>query len=242
VVTHGVIPVSPEMVFPVRANQNMELGAITLYLDYDPSRIEITGMEMPDNGGEEPWFEAKDGVLYIGWMSTNPVRMENEETLLLIHARLTEEFQISNLNSEISNLRIENRDLKSEISFALNDSPLSDLADPEGNVISDVTLTIPKGENGKTVNWQNGKMEVVNVYPNPTKESLNIELLTESDGPVTLELVSVQGVSAMKNQEFLLKAGWNWEQVNISGVAPGVYMLKVTCGDVTEIRKVIVNR
>jgi hypothetical protein len=200
------------------------------------------GLEMPDNGGEEPWFEVRDGVLYIGWMSTNPVRMENEGILLLIHARLTDAFQISNLKSEISNLRFENRDLKSEISFALNDSPLSELAAPDGNVISDVKLTMPTGENGKTVNWQNGKMEVVSVYPNPTKESLNIEILSESDGLVGLELVNVQGITAMKIPRILVQAGWNREKINISGMAPGVYMLKVTCGEMMEVRKVVVNR
>jgi hypothetical protein len=39
--------------------------------------------------------ETRDGVLYIGWMSTSPVRMENEGILLLIHAGLTEVFQAS---------------------------------------------------------------------------------------------------------------------------------------------------
>jgi hypothetical protein len=35
----------------------MELGAITLMLDYDPAQIEITGVSMPENGGVEPWFK-----------------------------------------------------------------------------------------------------------------------------------------------------------------------------------------
>jgi hypothetical protein len=211
-------------------------------MDYDPSQIEITGVEMPENGGEEPWFEAKDGVLYIGWVSTNPVHMENEETFLLIHARLTDAFQISNLKSEISNLRIENRDLKSEISFALNDNVPSELANQYGNVISDVKLTIPKGANGKTANWQNGKMEIVSVYPNPAKESLNIELISESTGLVSFEFVNLQGIAIMKIPQIQVENGWSREKINISGVVPGVYMLKITCGDVTEIRKVVVNR
>jgi hypothetical protein len=253
-VHQGTIPVATEMTFPVRVethggSPHPEIGAITLLLNYDPSQIEITGVEMPDNGGEEPWFESNNGVLNIGWMSTTPIQVENAGTLLLIHARLTEayrnsdfRFQISDFESENSNVKSETRNLKSEISFALSDNVLSELADEDGNVISDVKLTMPKGENGKTANWQNGKMEVVSVYPNPAKEDLNIEILTESGGPVSLDLVSVHGISALKIPELLVKAGWNKEKINVSGLAPGVYMLKVTCGDVTEIRKVIVSR
>jgi hypothetical protein len=264
VVNEGVVPITNEITFPVRIvgtshgmsvhglsvhGTTIPLGAITLYLNYDPSQIEITGVEMPDNGGEEPWFETKDGVLYIGWMSTNPIVVKDEGVMMVVHARLTQEFQVTDANCllpiaycQVSNAKCQVSNAKCQIGFALNDNLLSELADEDGNVLSDVKMTIPTGENGKTANWQNGKMEVVSVYPIPAKESLNIELLTESDGPVTLELVSVQGISAMKNPELPLKAGWNREKINVSGLDPGVYMLKVTCGDVTEIRKVIVNR
>jgi hypothetical protein len=221
---------------------SVPLGAITLYLDYNPSQIEITGVEMPENGGEEPWFEAQDGVLYIGWLSTNPVVVKDEGVMMLVHAKLTREFQVTGANCLLPIAYCQVSNARCQIGFALNDNVLSELADAEGNVISDVKLTMPTGENGKMVKWQNGKVEIVSVYPNPAKETLNVEILTGTDGPVSLELLNMQGISTMKIPQILVQAGWNREQINISGVAPGVYMLKVTCGDVTEIRKVIVNR
>jgi hypothetical protein len=197
---------------------------------------------MPENGGEEPWFTTKDGVLYIGWMSTNPVVVKDEGVMMVVHARLTREFKVTGAHCLLPIAKCQVPSAKCQIGFALNGSVISELADPDGNVISDVKLTMPTGENGKTVNWQNGKMEVVNVYPNPAKETLNVEILTGTAGPVSLELVNIQGICTMKIPQILVQAGWNREQINFSGMAPGVYMLKVTCGDVTEIRKVIVNR
>jgi hypothetical protein len=131
---------------------------------------------------------------------------------------------------------------KCQISFALSDNVLSELADEDGNVISSVKLTMPMGENGKTVNWQNGKMEIVSVYPNPANQILNVEILSGSDEPVSLELMNMQGISILKISQILMQSGWGREKVDISGVAQGVYMLKVTCGNLVEIRKVIVNR
>jgi hypothetical protein len=101
-VNRGLLPVTDEIIFPVRAEEThcraslpKEIGAITLFLNYDPSNIAITGVEIPGHDGEQPSFETKDGVLYIGWVSTKPIRVEQEGTVLLIHARLTEAFRIS---------------------------------------------------------------------------------------------------------------------------------------------------
>jgi hypothetical protein len=132
------------------------------------------------------------------------------------------------------------RNVKCEISFALNENPLSEFADGDGNVIDGLKLSMPvAGKNGETVKGQNGKMVC---YPNPAQEILNIELLTEKDGLVKVDLVNIQGISVFKIPQILVNAGWNREKINVSGMAPGVYLLKVISGDVTEIRKVIVRR
>jgi hypothetical protein len=246
----GNLPVTNEITFPVRlaeahgsaSVQGQQIGAITLLLNYNPSQIEITGVEMPENSGVEPWFETRDGVLYIGWMSTNPVKIGNEEPLLLIHARLTDAYQISNLKSEISNLRFENRDLKSDIRFALNDNELSELADAEGNVISDVKLTMPTGADGKTVKWQNGKEDGVSVYPNPAKEVVYLQVASDNEGVLGVEIFNMLGKCVLKSESLAVVAGLNTKSFDVSMLPCGAYMMKVTMNDRTESRKVIVNR
>jgi hypothetical protein len=238
-------------------------------LDYDPSQIEITGVEMPENGGVEPWFEVQSSkfkvaatlnlepetlnfepetlnLLQIGWMSMEPVRVAGNGTLLLIHARLTEAFRISHITpqishstSENSNLKSEMQNLKSEISFALSDSPLSELADAEGNVIPDVTLLMPTGESRKVAMWQSGK---VVCYPTPARETLNIEIVTESDGPVSMQLVNMQGIAVLKPAHGMVKAGFYKNQVDLRALSPGVYFMRTLVNEEMIIQKIVISR
>jgi hypothetical protein len=247
VVNEGVVPITDEISFPMRIvgtshGMSVPVGAITLYLDYDPSQIEITRVEMPENGGEEPWFETREGVLYIGWVSTNPVLVENGGTLLLIHARLTEAYRISNLRFQISDFESENSNLKSEISFALNNNPLSELADAEGIVISNVKLTMPVGENGKTVKRQNGKMEVVSIYPNPAKEGVNLQIMAGSETSFRIEFFNTLGNTVLQIENQALNPGLNKKSFGVSLLPNGAYMVKITSGDQVVLKKLIINR
>jgi hypothetical protein len=260
-VNRGTLPVTSEIVFPVRyvganvvethgsASLPMEFGAITLFMNYDPALISITGVEMPENNGVEPSFETRDGVLYIGWVSTESIRVEHEGTLLLIHARLTEEFRISHftfgdshLDSDDLNEKREMRNVKCKIKFTLNENPLSEVADAEGNVIGGLKLSIPDaGENGEMANWRNGE---ILVYPNPAHTMLNIEF--ESVSPetetLTMELVNVQGVSVFKYQTETIISGWQKHQLDVSGLAPGVYFLRANLDGEIRVKKVVISR
>jgi hypothetical protein len=128
------------------------------------------------------------------------------------------------------------------IRFTLNENTISELADPEGNVISDIKLTMPTGENGKTANWQNGKTELVSVYPNPARDLLNVEYFCEKQSPVRIELLTIQGVSILKVPQIVRNSGWYREKPDISGIPSGVYLLNVTIGEQVQVMKVIVNR
>jgi hypothetical protein len=263
-VNRGTLPLTDEIVFPIRANRDMELGAITLMLDYDPSQIEITGVTMPGNVDEQPvWHLAPDtwhltpdtwhlNTLYIGWMSMEPVSVENGETLLLIRARLTEAFRISHIapqishsTSENSNLKSEMRNAKSEIRFSLNESPDSEFADGDGNVIDGVKLVMPEaGRDGEMVKWRNG--EIV-CYPNPVKDVLNVEFVAynideKTCHGISLQLVTMQGVVVAKHNVSDIKTGLNKTTMDLRELPNGAYLLKVNYEDQIVVRKVIVNR
>ena len=138
-VNRGTLSITRDIVFPVRAEHAMELGAITLMLDYDKDLIEITGIEMSDNGGEMPYYIA-DGMLHIGWMSLNPISVEAGQTVLTIHARTI------------------NKTMATNIRFTLNANPLSELADGDGNVIENAKLSIADAMgNGEIAKWRNSE-------------------------------------------------------------------------------------
>ena len=263
-VNRGTLPITPEIIFPVRAERDMELGAITLMLDYDASLIQITGVEMPENGGVEPWFEVQSSkfkvqgsrfevqsskfevgatpnlepgtsnLLTIGWASLNPINVPENGTVLLIHTRLPD--PASSIRHPASGIQHP----VSSIRFTLNESPLSELADGEGNVIDGAKLSVADaGSNGKTVRWQNGK---VVCYPNPAHSTLNIELETPSIGTLNLELVNLQGVSVITLEPVTVAAGWHKEQLDLRGLAPGVYFLRANLNGELVVRKVIISR
>ncbi|MEI6434285.1 MAG: T9SS type A sorting domain-containing protein, partial [Bacteroidota bacterium] len=79
-------------------------------------------------------------------------------------------------------------------------------------------------------------------YPNPTSDIINIEYLMEQDGTFTAELVNLTGVVVAKTDRISSKAGMNKATMNLWDLPNGAYILKVTVGDQTGVRKVVVNR
>ena len=231
-VHEGETPVAEEMVFPVRLTgttvQN-QIGAITLYLDYNPSIIEITNVTMPENGGGAPVFETKNGLLYIGWVSPNPIQIAENQSLILIHARLAEAYRNSNLESEI-------RKSKIEIRFALNENPMSELADNLGNVISGTKLSVSDGKQ------QTGKIGMVSVYPVPAKDMLNLEFESSAAGVYDAILTNMQGLTVLSLEKQNLTIGWNNTTIDLGNIPAGAYIFKLLAGDQPVVRKVIVSR
>jgi hypothetical protein len=249
---HGNLPLTDEMAFPIRAGHDMELGAITLMLDYDPSQIEITGVTMPENGGVEPWFKVQSSkfqvaatlnlepetlnLLHIGWMSMDPVSVAEGQAVILVHARL---------RNPVETLHATSLPLADPIRFTLNENPDSEFADGDGNVIDGVKLVMPDaGRNGEMVKWRNG--EIV-CYPNPVKDLLNVEFVADNvDGEtcngMSLQLVTMQGVVVAKQTVPDIKTGLNKTTMDLRDLPNGAYLLKVLYEDQLEVRKVIVNR
>ena len=236
----GTLPVTRELIFPVTSERNMELGAITLLFDFNPALIEITGVEMPENGGEEPWFSIQSSTntgpeplnlehstlntLQIGWMSLNPVNVVAGQAVLVIHARL-----VSSPTSLIP-------DPATHIHFSLNANPLSELADADGNVLYGLKLSIPDAGSTPILHCT-----VITVYPNPASHMIHIDYLMNRDGNFKAEFVTMQGVVA-KKVTIGSTAGLNSAVMDIQDYPNGVYMLRMTFGEETVLRKVVINR
>jgi hypothetical protein len=233
-VNKGTLPITPEITFPVRAERDMELGAITMKLNYDTTQIEITGVEMPDNGGEEPYFVLRRSsfVLEIGWMSLNPINVQEGQTVLMIHAK-------------VKSTKYEVRSTKygEPIRFTLNDDPLSELADGNGNVLYDARLSV--ADAGFKVQGSRFEREAgVVIFPNPVKDVLNVEFVAGNavNNNVTMQLVTMQGIFVLTQNVPGIKPGFNKATLHLRDLPNGAYMLKVSCGDKSEIKKVIVNK
>jgi hypothetical protein len=225
-VNRGTLPLTDEIVFPVRVDRETPISAITLFLNYDPALISITGVEMPENNGVEPSFETRNGVLYVGWVSADPIHINGNQTVILIRTRIV---------GAIDNV-------PEPIRFTLNENPLSELADSEGNVIAELTLSIPNANlNSKMEKWREGE---ILVYPNPAKAVLNIEFesVSPKTGTLKMELVDLQGVSVIKQQAETMVPGWQKHQMDLGGMAPGVYFLRANMDGEIRVKKVVISR
>ena len=252
-VNHGTMPVTQDMIFPVRADHQMELGAITLMLDFDPALIEITGVEMPENGGVEPWFEVQGSkfnvqgstetgaaalnlepstlnLIQIGWMSLNPVNVVEGQPIVLIHTRL-----VNDPSSPIPHPA-------SRISFKLHEDQLNELADGDGNVIENGVLVMPDAaSNSEIAKWRNSENGIISVYPNPVSSILHLDFLLGASTEYSAELINMQGVAVVKTSANG-KVDSNSVTMDVGKLPNGTYAIKMTFCDKTEIRKVIIQK
>jgi hypothetical protein len=129
----------------------------------------------------------------------------------------------------------------------LNESPLSELADGEGNVLEDARLSI--ADAGEMVHGSRFKVEATSVvvYPNPAKDFLNVEFVIGNVDSGTyhgmdLQLVTIQGIVVAKQTVTDTKTGMNKTTMDLRNLPNGTYLLKVNGGEISKVVKVVVHR
>jgi hypothetical protein len=68
------------------------------------------------------------------------------------------------------------------------------------------------------------------LYPNPTKDVLNIEYTSERAGKLELQVIDCKGAVMMK-QNLSVAAGRNIETINVSMLSQGMYILRYLDSD-----------
>ena len=86
----------------------------------------------------------------------------------------------------------------------------------------------------------NGKSPDLFVYPIPAKNTMNIVLVAKKNNKATIKLLEVSGKLCKVLQKDVLK-GLNKLSLNITGLSPGQYILKVDEGDVVQSKTVLIN-
>ncbi len=79
----------------------------------------------------------------------------------------------------------------------------------------------------------------VNVYPNPAKESIWVELSHLAKEQTNVTLLNIHGQELVSKQ--LHQAGNASVEINLDNVPSGVYMIKVLHDDETILKKIVVN-
>ena len=83
---------------------------------------------------------------------------------------------------------------------------------------------------------------ITKVYPNPASDVLNIALTLPQTGNVTLELYDLTGRVVASKDIQVISAGELSEQLDVGGLANGVYTLRATQMNLSASERVVVGR
>jgi glucose/arabinose dehydrogenase len=79
------------------------------------------------------------------------------------------------------------------------------------------------------------------VYPNPAKDQFNVALTLTQSSKVTATLYDVTGKQVRSLMDQTLSSGSHNQQMDVNGLAPGYYLLKITAGNNTYNHKLILK-
>lgn len=74
----------------------------------------------------------------------------------------------------------------------------------------------------------NTTMSLLNIYPNPVKDFVNIDLQSSAAGSVQINLFNILGVQVKAWEPIYLSSGDQQIRLDLSAFKSGVYILKIT--------------
>ncbi len=214
---------------PIRAESSMQVGAISLILDYPNEQIHVEEVFLKNNPAHPAGYNVVNGMLVIGWNSLNSLSVETGEPLVTIKARITGN------ESDVP------------VYFSLTSDPLNELADENMIAIDNASLNmdgcIMKGSiTGTDVNMKASLL--MTISPNPFSDRMTIRYILPSEGHVTLDVTGVSGnrMNILPSQYQM--AGEHHLEFDGSGLVTGVYHVTLRVTDkngqtMTEVRRMI---
>lgn len=158
-------------VMPFVVNKEMDVGAISLTLDYPSEYMSIEDVKLRNGESNGLLYAENNGELRISWYNLSSLNLQTNETLLLIR------FKAKDLRSVNSD----------KLNFVAKGS--SELADSDAKVIENVNIYIPK------LSVINSPEEYTLSYnfPNPFETITGIEYTLKKAGFVHLTVFNVLG-------------------------------------------------
>jgi hypothetical protein len=208
-----------EFDLPVTTESAINVGAVSLILNFPSDKLEILGVNLGDHDNTPVLFNVSGNELRIGWTSLNELYLKGADKLLTLRVKL-----IGSLGQDET------------VRFTLAEDPLNELADAMANIIPDAILNIDLiGTNALGVDpgGVTGTLRFTN-YPNPFIGTTTLAYSLPVSGDVTIELYDVQGVLVKTIADNLQQSSGDYKLVlNANELPNGVYIatLKLTTVD-----------
>ena len=199
-----------ELEIPIILKTAVEMGALTLRIDYPAEYLEIENVVLTSSG-ESLLFTAIDGELRTAWYDLNPLNLNENDGLVTIKVRAND---LSLLDEPVF--------------FTL--SPYSELADGSAQVIEDVVIAMPEivTETLGFGNLATNDGVSLSVYPNPANDVCRLSYELSEAGRVTVSVYNMMGVKVMDVANIRQEEGRHELQMATSRMAAGMYRCRVT--------------
>ena len=216
-----------EFELPIFAGSDMEVGAVSLILNFPANETEITGAYLSSDPTSPVVYNVNGNELRISWYSLSPVWLNEGEALITLKMKTTS---------------------NEAISFTLAESDLNELADGNFEVISNASLVVDIPSTsalGIGLNLSDKEVDFV-CHPNPFKGTTNFSYSLPESGQVIIEVYDLVGSKVLELVNGSQTAGKYSLNVDANDLQPGVYtaILRVQTSDDKIISRAIklVNR
>jgi hypothetical protein len=196
------IQVNESFTYNIRSNTVADLGAMTLFMNYDQNRFEI---EKVNSSSDEMKYKIGDGKLALAWSDTKPLSVKNNETVL--------------------SLQMKAKVAIDQPTSVFNILPGSEFADILANRYDDFSLKM-----SKVITPDETMGFSIFNYPNPFRNTTDIVYVLPESGTVTLILTDMYGKMVRTLVEAVQQdAGQYTFRVdpNEYNLSPGVYLYKI---------------
>jgi hypothetical protein len=204
VIDDGVMVVSEgeEFIYQIRSNSKADVGAMTLFLGYDPNRFEVTGIASEYDGLKQV---IGNGTVSVAWADTKSLSVNPGDVIL--------------------NLKMKLKEKVSEPVRVFNVKSGSEFADNSARPYNDFRLKMA----GVITPGQSNGISLFN-YPNPFTYNSTIIYTLPEQGKVRLVLTDLYGKTLRTLTDRVQEAGTflvktDAEELNM---APGIYIYKLT--------------
>jgi hypothetical protein len=223
------VQVSPgsEFELPVYAGMDMEVGAVSLIMNFPSDNVEITGVFLTSDPSSPLLYNVSGDELRIGWTTLSPVWLNEGEGLITLKMKV---------NEPTGN---------GSIYFSLAGDPLNELADGNYEVIGNAVLTIDVVKASALGFGENSLAENLTLsnHPNPFNGTTTFVYSIPVDGKVLLEIYDLLGNKVKVAVDETQSAGTYSLKLDANQLQPGVYTatikLKNTDTAITRTIKII---
>ncbi len=212
--------VNQPFTYELKANTIAELGAMTLFMNYDAATFSIDKVNTPIEGMK---VNVTEGRIALAWANTTPLSTMNDQTVISFQVTLKR-----NLN--------EPTDV-----FMINGG--SEFADPQAIRIENFELKM-----AKVITPAASSEFFLYNYPNPFRNNTEIVYSIPEDGKVKLILTNLYGQAIRTLVDTEQAAGMYKVKVDPSDgyMAPGVYLYRIevegATGNLTKTNKMLLTR